>query len=145
MHSVNKVTVPKKLPRTATPISSTGKRKFVGGALAPLTAIQARARMTNREVRLWTMGYKTFRTHAGFGLAVDGRGERIESVLEVNPSMRVYNRKDKRKAAGVPLLIAANSSRMLSFADPQHSEKIAADDGLMVRGAESAAGGFDVI
>ncbi|MEO1323753.1 MAG: hypothetical protein AAFV59_12165 [Pseudomonadota bacterium] len=145
MHSVNQVTVAEKLPGVSRGISSTEKRKRTFERKALLTAIATKTTVGNQEVRLWTKGYKTFRTHAGISLAVDGAGERIESVVGVNPSMWISDRKDKRKAVGAPLLIAANSSRMLSFADPQHSEKIAADDRLMVRGAESAAGGLDVI
>ncbi|MEL7107661.1 MAG: hypothetical protein AAGJ68_05725 [Pseudomonadota bacterium] len=145
MHSVNQVTVAEKLPGVSRGISSTEKRNWLSEPKALLAAIATKMAAGDQEVRLWTKGYKTFRTHAGFSLAVDGARERIESVPEVNPSMWISNRKDKRKAVGTPLLIAANSSRMLSFADPQHSEKIAADERLMVRGAESAAGGLDVI
>lgn len=145
MHSVNQVMVAEKLPGVSRGNSSTEKRNRLSEPKAVLTAIATKVAAGNQEVRLWTEGYKTFRTHAGFSLAVDGAGERIESVVEVNPPVWISNRKDKRKAVGAPLLIAANSSRMLLFADPQHSEKIAADDRLMVRGAESAAGGLDVI
>lgn len=126
-------------------VSSTEKRKPSDQRYAAQAASDAPLILKSAEHPLLTMAYKSGQDRMRFWQPVDGVGERTESVSRVNTQVTQSNRKDNRKAGVQPLLNATNSSRMLTFADQQHFNKAAADDGLMDRGAESAAGGLDVI
>ena len=98
-----------------------------------------------REVRLSPGACKPVRARCNFRKMRLAEGERIESVLQVNPQMSNSNGKDIQKRGALLLCKAANTSRIQSFADQQRHKIAAADDGLMDRGAECAAGGLDVI
>lgn len=98
-----------------------------------------------REVRLVPMACARRLAECGFYVPVEGWGERIESVHAVNPQVLDSNRKDIQKRTAAPLFNDANTCRIQTFADQQRQKSVAADDGLMDRSAECAAGGIDVI
>lgn len=125
--------------------SSTDLQQFDPAGMSTPTAPWVRFSPIRREVRLIPMACISRRGCCGFYVPVEARGERIESVGEVNPHVSNSNRKDTHKDNTPPLFNCANTCRIRSFADQQRQKSAAADDGLMDRGAERAAGGIDVI
>lgn len=80
-----------------------------------------------------------------FGLPVDESGERKESVICRASQPTNSNRKERFISEFRPLLIKANTSGIGLFADQQRQQSAAADEVVMDRGAECAAGGCDAI
>lgn len=130
---------------SATQNSSTEKRKTRRAIMLSHTAMKAQQRSVSSEPCLLTGAYQSLGAMGGFQCPVEASRERIKTVRQVNALVLNSNGKDKRKAEGLPLLNHANSSRMLRFADQQRDHNVAADEVVMDRGAESTAGGFDVI
>ena len=125
--------------------SSTDLRPVGSIGLSALAAPSRHFSPIRREVRLIPMACIGRPRACGFYVPVEAHGERIESVGEVNPQLSNSNRKDTHKDNIPPLFNRANTCRIRSFADQQRQMSAAADDGLMDRGAECAAGGIDVI
>jgi hypothetical protein len=125
--------------------SSTDLQQLGRVRASTLTELCGHISPNRREVRLIPMACIRHPRACGFYVPVEARGERIESVGEVNPQLSNSNRKDTHKDNTPPLFNRANTCRIRSFADQQRQKSAAADDGLMDRGAECAAGGIDVI
>jgi len=126
-------------------LSSTGIRlpRIIRGR--SLDRAQGVARVRSQEVPVLTKGSARWPNACPATASRNQMTERNESVSAAVDSIRNPNRKDRRSAPAAPLLKGSNTSRIDPFADGMRRQSAAADEQVMDRGAEGAAGGYDAI
>ncbi len=145
MHSVS-VSILGRVPHSRScENSSTGFRFAVHGP-SMRQARRARAILSGRgEVSLLPVGSRQVSRALPAATSCDPGTERNESVCPGLTRRRIPNGKDRLKPRLGLLLKRPNAFGMKQFADEWHPTNAAADEQVMDRSAEGAAGGYDAV
>lgn len=126
-------------------LSSTGIRLARSSCARSPRRAQRIVRAQSQEFLVLAKGSACWLAACPATTSRDRMTERNESVSIALDSIRNPNRKDRRSAPAAPLLKGSNTSRIDPFADGMRRQSAAADEQVMDRGAEGAAGGNDAI